>query len=291
MRAGNCPQIMALVQGGYSMKKQSHYLIRMSTIALAIAALSGSVMAESDFSQELTDARQESQIWTTYALNPYLRAMDISVSVKNGNVILTGKVNEDVNKELAEQIALGVAGVSGVDNQISVLADYVPAQKTESYGDKIDDATITTAVKSRLLWNKQTDGLGIEVTTTAGKVVLKGSADSAESREMAVRLAENTNGVQGVDNQLKLDKSKGGVKLAANKGNTALSDTWITAKVKSTYMYSSNVNSSDIEVTTTKGVVTLKGKVESGVEQALAVKLAENIKGVKSVHSKGLGHL
>jgi hyperosmotically inducible periplasmic protein len=217
--------------------------------------------------------------------------MDISVSVKNGNVILTGKVNEDVNKELAEQIALGVAGVSGVDNQISVLADYVPAQKTESYGDKIDDATITTAVKSRLLWNKQTDGLGIEVTTTAGKVVLKGSADSAESREMAVRLAENTNGVQGVDNQLKLDKSKGGVKLAANKGNTALSDTWITAKVKSTYMYSSNVNSSDIEVTTTKGVVTLKGKVESGVEQALAVKLAENIKGVKSVHSKGLGHL
>lgn len=273
------------------MKKRSNTLIRMSAIALAVTALSGPAVAESTMAQDLTNARQESQIWTTFALSPYLRAMDISVSVNNGKAVLTGNVDEDVNKQLAKQIALGVDGIKEVDNRISVNADYKPQKKTESYGDKIDEISITTAVKSKMLWNKHTDGLAIEVSTKAGKVTLKGSADSAESREMAERLALNTKGVLAVDNQIILaDKAKGGIAATANKAGTAISDTWITTKVKSTYMYSSNVNSSDIEVTTKKGVVTLKGKVDNGAEQALAVELAENIKGVNSVQSKGLGH-
>lgn len=271
------------------MKKQTNTLIRMSAIALAVTAFSGPALA--DTSQDVTNARQEAQIWTTYALSPHLRAMDISVSVDNGKAVLTGKVDEDVNKDLAEQIALGVDGIKDVDNQISVQADYVPTKKSESYGDKVDDATVTTSVKSKLLWNKHTDGLAIEVSTKAGKVTLKGSADSAESRELAGRLAENTKGVLAVDNQLKLDpKAKGSIEASADKTNTAISDTWITTKVKSTYMYSSNVNSSDIDVSTAKGVVTLKGNVDSGAEQALAIELAKNIKGVKSVLSTGLAH-
>jgi len=48
-------------------------------------------------------------------------------------------------------------------------------------------------------------------------------------------------------------------------------------------MYSSNVNAKDIKINTDKGVVTLSGKVSSGVERALAIELAENIRGVKSV--------
>jgi hyperosmotically inducible periplasmic protein len=273
------------------MTRTSHRFIRTSAIALAIAALSGPALAESKLSQDVTDARQETQIWTTYALSPYLRAMDIKVSVHNGKAVLTGKVDEDVNKELAKEIALGVDGIKEVDNQITVQADYMPAKKSDSYGDKIDDATITTAVKSKLMWNKHTDGLSIDVSTKAGKVTLKGMADSAESRDMAGRLAANTKGVQDVDNQMKLgDKSKDGIKVSADKANSAISDTWITTKVKSTFMYSSNVDSSDIEVNTRGGVVTLKGNVDSGAEQALAVELAQNIKGVKSVVSTGLAH-
>lgn len=271
------------------MKNQSNVLIRMSAIALAITALSGPALA--DVSQDVTDARQETQIWTTYALSPHLRAMDIEVSVRNGKAVLTGKVDEDVNKELARQIALGVDGIKEVDNQISVQADYVPTKKSESYADKIDDATITAAVKSKLLWNKNTDGLDIEVSTRAAKVTLKGSADSAESRELAGRLTENTKGVKALDNQLKLDPKAGSaIKASADKSNTAISDTWITTKVKSTFMYSSNVNSTDIEVSTKNGVVSLKGNVDSGAEQALAVELAKNIKGVKNVLSTGLAH-
>ena len=67
-----------------------------------------------------------------------------------------------------------------------------------------------------------------------------------------------------------------------------VSDSWITTKVKSTLMYSSNVDGSDIDVTTKKGVVTLSGKLDSGAERALAIELAKNVRGVASVESTGL---
>ncbi|MOA37688.1 periplasmic protein [compost metagenome] len=60
--------------------------------------------------------------------------------------------------------------------------------------------------------------------------------------------------------------------------------------MKSTLLYSSNVAGSDIDVTTKDGVVTLSGKVHSGAERDLAIELAQNVRGVKSVDAKGLTH-
>jgi len=73
-----------------------------------------------------------------------------------------------------------------------------------------------------------------------------------------------------------------------NKAGSDLSDSWITTKVKSTFLYSSNVSGSDIAVSTNNGVVVLTGKVKSGAERALAIELAQNVRGVKSVNAKGL---
>jgi hyperosmotically inducible protein len=266
--------------------------------ALILAGLTVSTVAAAanKQSQEVIDARQETQISTTYALSRYLRSDDLHVSVQNGKATLTGTVAEDVNKDLAKQIALGVNGVKDVDNQIVVKADYAPAKsnsKDRSYGEVIDDATITAVVKSKLLWSKHTDGLTTNVTTEFGKVTLEGSAANEGAKKFAGQQAKNTHGVTSVDNQLKIvDKKEphamdSAKKSAKNVSNDA-SDSWITTKVKSTFMYSSNVDSGDISVTTNAGVVTLSGKVDSGAERELAVEMAQNIRGVKSVESKGL---
>ena len=69
---------------------------------------------------------------------------------------------------------------------------------------------------------------------------------------------------------------------------TDIADGWITTKVKSTFMYSSNVDGSDIAVSTSGGIVTLTGKLDSGVERAVAIELAGNVRGVKSVDSSSL---
>ena len=255
----------------------------VSSIALAMVAIGGPVAAGAP-SQDVLEARQESQIWTTYALSPYLRANDIKVSVDDGTATLTGMVEEDVNKDLAKQIALGVDGIKEVDNQIAVKSDYVtPARGAKrGYGDMVDDETITAAVKSKLHWSKNAHGMDTAVSTDWGKVTLTGTADSAETKDLATRLALNTRGVVAVDNRLVI------VNTTPQITKQDMADSWITTKVKSTYMYSTNVNNSDITVSTSKGVVTLSGELDSGAERALAIEFAENVKGVKRVDSKAL---
>ncbi len=263
-------------------------LILTPAVALAMLAICNASLAATA-SQEVVDARQETQIWTTYALSPYLRANDLKVSVKNGKATLTGKVDEDVNKDLAKQIALGVEGVKEVDNQIQVEADYKPASRTRGYGDVIGDASITAAIKSKLLWSKPTASQSINVETNDGKVTLSGTVNS-EAKELAGRLAEGTHGVASVTNNLRVGNTPGTSTAGSSTQDAGnlISDSWITTKVKSTFLYSRNVAGSAIDVNTTGGVVTLKGKLDSGVERALAIELAQNIRGVKSVQSTEL---
>ena len=274
------------------MYTQPRKLMIATGIALSIAAMSTSAIAASA-SQDVTDARQEAQIWTTYTLSPYLRANDLNVTVHEGKATLTGKVNEDVNKDLAKQIALGVNGIKEVDNQIVVLADYEPTPGTvRNYGQVVDDASITAAVKSKLVWSKHTDGQTTAVETSAGKVTLTGTAASANAKQAAERLALDTTGVVAVSNQLVVSTATPSLTDRA-KNSTAqagreISDSWITTKIKSTLLYSSNVKGSDVEVNTKGGVVTLSGKLGSGAERALAVELADNVRGVKAVNAKAL---
>jgi hyperosmotically inducible periplasmic protein len=263
------------------MFKKNRNLLIASAVAAAICA--SSAFAGASPSQEVIEARQETQIWTTYALSPYLRANDLQVSVHHGKATLTGNVAESVNKDLAKQIALSVKGIESVDNKIEVLSDYKAAAPSNerAFGEVVDDASITSSVKSKLLWSKYADGLRTNVDTNRGKVKLTGTADSKEAKEMAGSLARHTHGVSSVNNELMVEPS---TSMAKNTTND-VSDGWITTKVKSTFMYSSNVSGSDIAVSTNKGIVTLTGKMDSGAERALAVELARNVRGVKSVDS------
>ena len=70
--------------------------------------------------------------------------------------------------------------------------------------EKIDDAVITTSVKTELAKDANLSALKINVDTTQGRVSLKGSAPSREARDHATTLAKNVKGVQSVDNQLKV---------------------------------------------------------------------------------------
>lgn len=181
---------------------------------------------------------------------------------------------------MAKQIALGANGIKSVDNQIVVDPEYVPPVLTSpdrKYGEIVDDASITAVVKSKLLWSKHADGLSTDVNTNRGKATLTGTA-------------KNTNGVKSVDNRLEIKPKVASDTSNGTLHNTgeAISDTWITTKVKSTFMYSSDVNSSDISVATSEGVVTLTGNLTSTSERNLAIELAQNLRGVKKVNAEGL---
>ncbi len=68
----------------------------------------------------------------------------------------------------------------------------------------------------------------------------------------------------------------------------AVSDTWITTKIKADLASTKDLKSTDISVETNNGVATLTGTVPSDIEQKKAVAAAESVKGVKKVDSSGL---
>lgn len=65
-------------------------------------------------------------------------------------------------------------------------------------------------------------------------------------------------------------------------------DAWITTKVKSEFGTTKDVSATDISVSTNDGVVTLRGTVATQAEKARAERVAQSVKGVKSVDSSGL---
>jgi hyperosmotically inducible periplasmic protein len=74
----------------------------------------------------------------------------------------------------------------------------------ETVGAYIDDATITTQIKSRFVENKVVDAGSIQVETLNGTVMLSGFAKSANEKTTAETIARNVNGVKLVKNELSI---------------------------------------------------------------------------------------
>lgn len=79
-----------------------------------------------------------------------------------------------------------------------------PSGSSESVGQHVDDATITTKVKAELLGAKNVKSEHIHVKTRKGVVSLTGTVPSAEDRDNAKQVVEGVSGVSSVKNHLKV---------------------------------------------------------------------------------------
>ena len=66
----------------------------------------------------------------------------------------------------------------------------------------LDDASITTKVKSALIADPNLSGLSIDVDTSQNVVTLRGTVMSDEMRRQAEQLTRNVEGVKEVKNEL-----------------------------------------------------------------------------------------
>jgi len=87
---------------------------------------------------------------------------------------------------------------------VSVLltAGCAVTRGQQTTGAYIDDATITTQVKARMLDNPNVAGTSISVETLNGTVILSGFAKNANERATAERIARDVNGVRSVRNDI-----------------------------------------------------------------------------------------
>jgi osmotically-inducible protein OsmY len=72
----------------------------------------------------------------------------------------------------------------------------------ETVGAYVDDATITTQIKSRFVENKAVDAASIRVETLNGTVMLSGFAKNAAEKGTAEEIARKVNGVKMVKNEI-----------------------------------------------------------------------------------------
>ncbi|MDY0212303.1 MAG: BON domain-containing protein [Desulfuromonadaceae bacterium] len=263
---------------------------RTSIVCALIVLFAVTAFATEDQNDERkSDVWLKASIVTSYTLNQNLNPFDLDVEVRNGNASLRGTVDSEVEKDLAIAIAKGVEGIKDVKSNITIEPGTKDdgRQKSEFFRT-VEDATITAKVKSKLLWNRNTNGMDINVNTENAVVTLKGKVVSDAQGDLVVQMTKNTTGVERVKKELEVVPE---LKEVEEKGSletieVKTSDAWITTKVKSVLLFSKGTDGADINVETDNQIVTLKGSVVSKEQEQEVVKMVNDIVGVKGVRTQ-----
>lgn len=85
---------------------------------------------------------------------------------------------------------------------LAVLTACAPSGTHRGTGQYIDDAAITTRVKTALATDPEVKATEVQVETYKGTVQLSGFVDSSESAARAAKIAHDTPGVKEVRNSM-----------------------------------------------------------------------------------------
>ncbi len=124
------------------------------------------------------------------------------VAVTNGIVTLQGMASTEAQKELTEEYAKDIEGVKEVRNEMKVSAAAEPPSR--SFGEMIDDASITAQVKAALVTHHSTSSIKTNVTTKDGVVTLSGSARNQAEIDLVTKLTKDIHGVKSVVNNMEV---------------------------------------------------------------------------------------
>lgn len=170
-------------------------------------------------------------------------------------------------------------------------------------GEKLADSWLATKIHAQYFADGDVKARNILVSARDGVVTLKGRVETERAHDQALRIAQNTDGVSQVNDQLTLGAgpaaspgqptasrpsasavaTTGAASIALPPLEERLNDAGITASIQSRYFLDSNIKARRIEVDTRGGVVTLRGEVVSDDERAQALILARTTEGVARV--------
>lgn len=159
--------------------------------------------------------------------------------------------------------------------------DVVPASPAPAItvGTQLDDAVITSSVKSALLADAAIKSFDLQVETRKGTVQLSGFVDSQMQIDQALAITRSVAGVNSVENGVTL---KGSPSTMGSK----IDDATVTGRVKSALLADPAIKSFDISVLTNKGEVQLTGFVNNQGQIDQATQIARAAEGATSVKNE-----
>jgi hyperosmotically inducible protein len=139
------------------------------------------------------------------------------------------------------------------------------------------DSAISAKIDESLEASTTVKARQVNIETSEGVVYLTGVVDSDDARREAGRLAWRTSGVDGVVNDLTVGERTAG---------DWLDDTLISSRLKAKLIADTDVRASDVDVSSSQGVVTLIGRVRTNAMKQDAERIARGITGVTDVHNE-----
>jgi len=181
---------------------------------------------------------------------------------------------------LTKKLLAAAIAAAGLMGAIAHSAE----EAKRSFGEYADDKIVLTKVKSALTGDKTTEAHEINVEVNKGIVQLNGFVDTAKEKDQATVVAKGVEGVKQVENNLI-------VKTESSSTGQTIDDSTVTTKVNTALIESKDTKAGDIKVASHNGVVQLSGFVDNEAQKTAAGKVAQSVKGVKSVqndlHVKG----
>jgi osmotically-inducible protein OsmY len=210
-----------------------------------------------------SDIKQDVEAELRY--EPDLDATDITVSVKNGVVTLSGFAKSYLQKYKAETVAKRVDGVVGVANEIEVRLPGI---------DERPDPEIAREATANLRLLLPYSSEHIKVVVNDGWLTLEGEVEWNLQRDYAEQAVRRIKGVKGITNLIRL------------KPQTKPEREQIKRKIEEAFRRSAELDANRITVEATGSEVVLKGTVRSWAERTEAERVAWSAPGITKVDNR-----
>jgi osmotically-inducible protein OsmY len=220
------------------------------------------------FASHETDRKIESAAKASYNYRMVLED-HVKVKAKDGVVTLTGTVEDKDDKALAADTVENLPGVTSVKNEIKIKPNY----------PEHSDAWIALKIRSRLLVKGNVSAANTTVTVKDGVVTLAGTADNMAQKELTEVYAKEIDWVKSVKNEIVVKANPAGTETLGEK----IDDASITTQVKYALLSHKSTSALKTKATTSDGVIVITGVAGSDAEKSLVTKLAQDVRGVKSV--------
>ena len=253
---------------------------------LMVAALLSAVSADTvreEFKSDLSDATITVRVNGMLLVNKYLNPMNINVNTRDGVVRLVGSVEDETQKDMAEELAESTRGVKAVHNDLVIVGTTHGEKQRRSFKQKFIDRKITAVVRSRLVANREFKGLKIGVETVNNVVTLHGVVASEIQKTRIGQISGRGEDVKRLINNLTV-RPKDAVGFIEGIGRQ-FSDEWIESRVSTAILLNRHISIRVLDVEVDDGLCILTGTVDSRAQRELAARIADSIRGVQGVQN------